>query len=69
MRPLDLPKLSPGVLSRIASPRLVRARRPKPSRFVMQSHALSRPIANPKALLIAAAIAIALYLVGHRLSD
>lgn len=39
------------------------------TRFVTQSHALGRPIANPQALLIAAAIAVALYLIGRKLSD
>ncbi len=35
----------------------------------MQSHALGGPIASPRALIIAAAIAVAVYLLGCRLSD
>lgn len=38
------------------------------ARFVTQSHALGVPMANPRALFIAAAIAVALYLIGRRLS-
>ena len=39
------------------------------SRFVTQSHALGAPMASPTSLLVAAAIAVAVYLVGRRLVD
>lgn len=45
-------------------PQLARSRR-----FVTQSHALSTPMARPRSLFIAATIAVALYLLGRRLSD
>ncbi len=38
------------------------------ARFVTQSHALGGPVATPRALLIAAAVAIAVFVVGFRLS-
>jgi hypothetical protein len=37
-------------------------------RFVTQSHALGAPIASPGALLIAAAVAVAVFVIGFRLS-
>ena len=37
-------------------------------RFVTQSHALGAPKAKPGALLIAAAVAIAVFVIGLRLS-
>lgn len=46
-----------------------RVDRRRSSRFVTQSHALGTPLANPAALAVAAAIAVALYLVGRKLSD
>lgn len=38
-------------------------------RFVTQSHALGAPMAKPASLILAAAIAVAVYLVGRRLVD
>lgn len=38
------------------------------ARFVTQSHALGAPIASPRALLIAAAVALAVFVIGLRLS-
>ncbi len=38
-------------------------------RFVTQSHALGAPMANPASLIVAAAIAVAVYFVGRRLVD
>lgn len=38
-------------------------------RFVTQSHALGTPMANPASLIVAAAIAVAVYFVGRRLAD
>lgn len=37
-------------------------------RFVTQSHALGAPAASPGALLIAAAVAVAIFVLGLRLS-
>jgi hypothetical protein len=34
----------------------------------MQSHALSAPMTSPRSLFIAATIAVALYLIGRRMS-
>ncbi len=39
------------------------------ARFVTQSHALGTPMANPASLIVAAAIAVAVYFVGRRLAD
>lgn len=39
------------------------------SRFVTQSHALGAPMASPASLIVAAAIAVAVYFVGRRLVD
>lgn len=70
MRSIDLSKLTPAGLSSVVAPHRLRPeRRPKPMRFVTQSHALGRPMASPTALIIAAAVAIAVYLLGCRLSD
>ena len=38
------------------------------ARFVTESHALGAPIASPGALLIAAALAVAIFVIGFRLS-
>ena len=38
------------------------------ARFVTQSHALGAPAASPRALLIAAAVAVAVLVIGYRLS-
>lgn len=69
MRNLDTAVSVPGILSRIGPRHTLRAAsggRPVP-RFVMQSHALSAPRANPRALLIAMTIAVAVYLLGCRI--
>jgi|GEM_PF-2421958 len=55
----------------------LRSRRPTSSandegrgaRFVTQSHALGGPIASPRSLLIAAAVVVAIFVIGWRLSD
>ncbi len=39
------------------------------ARFVTQSHALGAPMASPASLIVAAAIAVAVYFVGRRLVD
>jgi hypothetical protein len=39
------------------------------ARFVTQSHALGAPIASPRALIIAAAVIVAVLLIGFRLSS
>ncbi len=61
---------TPGIVTDLR-PQLQRrvARGGRSSRFVMQSHNVSAPIASPGALFVAAAIAVALYLVGRRISD
>ena len=38
------------------------------ARFVTQSHALGAPIATPRALLIAVAVAVAVFVIGFRVS-
>ena len=69
------PGILPGVLPNRSTPlrdtRDAREARDTRSttRFVMQSHALGTPLVSPGALLIAATIAFALYLIGCRLSD
>ena len=71
MRSIDLSKLKRAGLLRVGAPlQLQRLERPpRRTRFVTQSHALGRPKASPLALMIAAAVAIAVYLLGCRLSD
>lgn len=69
MRNLDTAVRVPGILTgfgpRHTSRRATRGR--NASRFVMQSHVLNAPLANPRALLVAATIALALYLIGSRI--
>ncbi len=57
------PGIAAGSPGRRASPAL------GTPRFVTQSHALSAPIARPRSLFLAATIAIALYLLGRRISE
>jgi hypothetical protein len=61
----------PGILSGVPFRRraLPTHEATRPSRFVTQSHALSAPIASPRSMFIALTVAIALYLIGRRLSD
>lgn len=69
MRNLDTAVTVPGILSGFGprhTPRSVTGGR-NASRFVMQSHVLNAPRANPRALLVAATIAFALYLIGRRI--
>ena len=47
----------------------IAALRQRSSRFVTQSHALGVSRVRPRALLIAAGIAVFLYLLGRRLSE
>lgn len=60
---------TPGILTRVPrrDPAATRAV-PKSTRFVTESHTLSAPITSPGALFVAAAVAVALYLIGRRLS-
>jgi hypothetical protein len=62
---------SPGILTGLGLRPSSRASREygRPRRFVMQSHVLSAPKTSPRSLFIAATIAIALYLIGRRLSE
>lgn len=71
MRPTEHPDLGVGTAPGPASGRTIHRvdHGMRPGRFVMQSHALGAPIASPRALIIAAAIAVAVYLLGCRLSD
>jgi hypothetical protein len=63
--------LTPGILASVPLARRVQpdpeVRRP--SRYVMQSHPVSAPMTNPKALLLAAAVAVGLYLLARRLRN
>jgi len=67
--------ISPATTPGILAPSAVRARSTRGigsirrSRFVMESHLAGAPVYSPRAILIAATIAVALYLIGRRLSD
>lgn len=68
-RQIDRPSL-PGILPGDGDRR--RGRQPGDAphrlRFVTQSHALGTKGASPRSLFMAATIAVALYLIGRRLS-
>ncbi len=60
----------------LGAPGLYRDRAMRPAReawrhrrYVTQSHALGAPIASPRSLAIAAAVAVALFFVARRLTD
>jgi hypothetical protein len=59
----------PGILSTVPTARRPEPETRRPSRYVMQSHPVSAPVTNPKAIFIACAIALGLYLLGRRLSS
>ncbi len=63
--------LTPGILAGVGSRRSTASANDDrhTARFVTQSHVLGARIANPRALFIAAAIAVALYIIGCKLSD
>ena len=63
------PVLTPGILSGLASRQTPPRGASRTARFVTQSHALGGPVASPKTLVIATAIAIVVYLIGCRLSE
>ncbi|MEO8937041.1 MAG: hypothetical protein ABI277_13770 [Burkholderiaceae bacterium] len=69
MRNLDTTVRGPGILSGFGPRHTLRSVTGgrHAARFVMQSHVLNAPRANPRALLVAAAIALALYLIGRRI--
>ncbi len=64
--PID-PSTTPGILTGM-SRRGANADAGRSTRFVTQSHALSAPVASPRSVFIAATIALAIYLIGRRLS-
>jgi preprotein translocase subunit Sec61beta len=58
---------TPGILARIPARRQPQSTT-GPSRFVTQSHAVSAPALNPRALVLAAMIAAGLVVIARRSS-
>lgn len=76
MRPTETLFRVPGILRGSEAFSTTRsARLPKSpadahrARFTPQSHALGGPVAQPRALFVAAAIVVVLFLLGRRLSQ
>ena len=60
----------PGRLASVALRRFeTREGAPRSPRFVMQTHPLGGSAARPGTLLVTVAVAVALYLIGRRISD
>jgi hypothetical protein len=61
---------APGILATTPLARRMRIEpdERRPSRYVMETHTLSAPMANPKALLIAACVAVGLYVLARRIA-
>jgi hypothetical protein len=58
---------TPGILSTVPTARRPEPETRRPTRYVTQSHAVSAARIDPKAIVIACAIAFGLYLVARRL--
>ena len=63
--------MTPGILAGLGSRRATTSANDerRPVRFVTQSHVLGAPRVGPAALLIAAAMAVAVLVIGWRLSE